>query len=79
MAEAHPTIEVPPASNGHISRLALRPAEAAKSIGIGERLLWTLTNQGIIRSARLGRSVVYPIETLAEDLRRLADGKGGLP
>ena len=44
--------------------LALRPKEACKALGIGERLLWSLTNQGVIPHVKLGRAVVYPIAAL---------------
>lgn len=46
------------------SRLALRPREAAKAIGIGQRKLWELTNRGEIPHARLGRAIVYPVAAL---------------
>jgi predicted DNA-binding transcriptional regulator AlpA len=45
-------------------RLALRPKEAAQALGIGVRLLWSLTNQGLIPHARLGRAIVYPVDSL---------------
>ena len=60
MAERHPipTAEaVPPC-------LALRPKDAAKALGIGERKLWELTNRGVIPHLRLGRAVVYPVDLL---------------
>ena len=44
--------------------LALRPVQAAKVLGISERLLWTWTNQGKIPHLRIGRAVVYPVELL---------------
>lgn len=40
--------------------LALRPAAAAKAIGICERTLWSLTQRGEIPYARIGGCVVYP-------------------
>ena len=49
--------------------LALRPKEAARALGIGERLLWSKTNSGEIPHVRIGRAVVYPI-----DLARQAQG-----
>ncbi len=45
-------------------RLALRPREAAAALGIGQRLLWTLTNTGELPHVRLGRAVVYPVDAL---------------
>jgi len=49
-----------------IPKLAMRPREAAKAIGLSERTLWTLTNQGKIPHIRLGRAVLYPVDTLCE-------------
>ena len=46
--------------------LALRPKEAAKALGISERLLWTKTNMGDIPHVRIGRRVVYPVSSLEE-------------
>ena len=50
-------------------RLALRPKEAAASLGIGVRLLWELTNRGEIPSLKLGRCTVYPVHVLQKWLR----------
>jgi excisionase family DNA binding protein len=46
------------------TRLALRPREAAAALGISERTLWTLTDQGRIPHVRLGRCVAYPVDAL---------------
>jgi len=40
--------------------LALRPREAARSLGLSERTLWTLTQRGEIPHARIGKCVIYP-------------------
>jgi predicted DNA-binding transcriptional regulator AlpA len=45
-------------------RLALRPKDATKALGIGPRLLWSMTNRGEIPHLRLGRAVVYPVDEL---------------
>ncbi|RMF85050.1 MAG: DNA-binding protein [Planctomycetota bacterium] len=58
-------------------RLALRPKEAAKSLGIGERLLWSLTNRGEIPHVKLGKAVLYPIAELERWLSEQAQKKGG--
>jgi hypothetical protein len=55
-------------------RLALRPKDAARALGIGERLLWSKTNAGDIPHVRIGRAVVYPIDLLREWLARHATG-----
>ena len=47
-----------------VPRLLLRPSEAAESLGISERTLWSLTDDGTIPCVRLGRSVRYDIEVL---------------
>ena len=60
--------------NGSPPRLALRPKDAARALGIGERLLWTLTNQNVIPHLRLGRAVVYPVAELERWLVTQASG-----
>lgn len=52
--------------------LALRPAEAAKMLGIGQTLLWTWTNQRRIPHTRIGRAVVYPVAALEKWLAEQA-------
>ena len=54
--------------------LALRPKDAAKALGIGERLLWSKTNCGEIPHVRIGRAVVYPVDLLREYLAEQAKG-----
>lgn len=58
--------------------LALRPREAARSLGIGERLLWAWTNEGLIPHLRIGKAVVYPVDALRQWLSEQA-AKGGRP
>lgn len=45
-------------------RLALRPRDAAVALGIGERLLWSWTNQRLIPHVRIGKAVLYPLAEL---------------
>lgn len=52
--------------------LALRPREAARVLGISERLLWSLTNRGEIPHLKLGRATLYPVDQLQEWLRERA-------
>jgi excisionase family DNA binding protein len=52
--------------------LAMRPREAAKALGISERLLWEWTNQGVVPHVRLGKRIVYPVDSLREWLRQQA-------
>ena len=60
--------------SGTAVHLALRPKEAAKALGIGERLLWRLTKQGHIPHVRIGRAIVYPVNLLREWLVQRAEG-----
>jgi excisionase family DNA binding protein len=67
---AHPLRE----SDSDFPRLSLRPKEAAKSLGIGERLLWSKTNSGEIPHLRIGTAVVYPVAALEQWLAEQAKG-----
>lgn len=59
--------------------LALRPKDAAKAIGIGQRLLWQLTQpRGPIPCVRVGCCVLYPVPALEAWLAGDA-AKGGRP
>lgn len=50
--------------------LALRPREAAKALGVSERLLWDWTHNSDIPHARIGRTILYPVDGLREWLSR---------
>ena len=60
----------------HIRQLAYRPREAAKVLGISERLLWQLTHDGHVPCVRVGtgkrRTVLYPVTELQAWLTRQA-------
>lgn len=45
-------------------RLALRPREAARALGISERMLWSMTNRGEVPHIRVGRAILYPVDAL---------------
>lgn len=47
-------------------KLAFNAREAATSLSISQRLLWTLTNQGKIPHMRLGTRVLYPVDLLRD-------------
>ncbi len=55
-----------------VPMLALRPKDAARALGIGQRLLWSKTNAGEIPHVRIGRAVVYPVDLLREYLAQQA-------
>ena len=58
--------------------LAMRPREAAKALGISERLLWEWTSRGLVPHIRLGKAVLYPVDSLREWLQREAREKNPL-
>jgi excisionase family DNA binding protein len=47
-----------------MERLLITRAEAATLLSISQRLLWTLTNTGVIPCVRLGRAVRYSLNDL---------------
>jgi excisionase family DNA binding protein len=58
--------------------LALRPREAAKALGVSERSLWEWTHRGDVPHVRIGRTIMYPVDSLREWLNRQANkAKGG--
>lgn len=48
--------------------LAYGPRDAAKALGISERLLWTITKAGNIPYRRIGERILYPVRLLQERL-----------
>ena len=61
--------------------LALRPAQAAKALGISQRHLWALTKDGIVPHVRIGsggrKVVLYPVAELQAWLARQTASKEG--
>lgn len=51
-----------------ISPLALSPAEAARSLGIGRTHLYELIKSGALRSVLLGKRRLIPVDALKECL-----------
>jgi hypothetical protein len=47
-----------------IEPLALRPRDAARALGISERLLWDWTRTEGVPHVRIGNVVLYPVEVL---------------
>ncbi|MCX7418005.1 MAG: helix-turn-helix domain-containing protein [Planctomycetia bacterium] len=61
------TLTAKPAEHGTPDKLLLTPREAAGTLSVSEKSLWSLTTpRGPIKCVRLGRSVRYSIETLRE-------------
>ncbi len=52
--------------------LAMRPHETAKALGISERLLWEWTNRGVVPHVRLGKAILYPVDSLRDWLKQEA-------
>ncbi len=46
--------------------LAMRPKDAARALGIGERKSWELTSDGTIPHVRCGRAILYPVRELQD-------------
>ncbi len=59
-----------------VPRIALRPAQAAKAMGVSKRLLGTLERAGKVPSVRFGRAVVFPVAALRRFLDEQAQQKG---
>ena len=57
-----------------LSKLALRPREAAEKLSISERKLWSLTQKGEIRHKKSGGVVLYAVEWLQDWLDRRTEG-----
>ena len=60
--------------------LALRPKDAARALGIGQRKLWELTADRTsgIPHVKFGRAILYPVDELRTWLADRA-AKGGRP
>lgn len=55
--------------------LSLRPKDAAKALGIGERKLWEITYpRGPVPCVRVGCCVLYPIDGLRAWLSAQSNG-----
>ncbi|MBM4023352.1 MAG: helix-turn-helix domain-containing protein [Planctomycetes bacterium] len=52
-----------------IEPLALRPGDAARALGISERLLWDWAHQHGLPYVQVGRVVAYPVAELRTWLR----------
>ncbi|MBN2129815.1 MAG: helix-turn-helix domain-containing protein [Sedimentisphaerales bacterium] len=53
--------------------MAMRPREAAKALGISDRLLWKWTDRGLVPHIRLGKAILYPVDSLRDWLQRQAE------
>lgn len=59
--------------------LALRPREAARELGISERLLWEWTRTEGVPHIRIGNVVLYPVAGLRRWLDERSDRVAGGP
>jgi excisionase family DNA binding protein len=67
----------PTTPDGSLSlSLAVGRRDAARALGISERLLWSWTNQGRIPHVRIGHRVLYPRADLERWLSEQS-AKGG--
>lgn len=62
-------------------KLVLKPAEAARALGISPRLLWQLTADGVIPCMRVGtgkrKRLIYPIALLNNWLEENTTARNG--
>lgn len=49
---------------GESTPILLNAAEAARTLAISERLLWTLSERRAVPTVRIGRRRLYPVERL---------------
>jgi hypothetical protein len=65
-----PTTLTKPVDDGHFApncKLLLTPREAAETLSVCEKSLWSLTApRGPLKCCRLGRSVRYSVDALRE-------------
>jgi excisionase family DNA binding protein len=69
-------VDVPAKAERQTPCLAMRPKEAAKALGVSERLLWEWTRRGTVPHIKIGGVVVYPTDALREWLRQCARTSG---
>ena len=50
--------------------LAMRIREAALALSISERLLWEWTNRKRVPHVRIGKAILYPVDSLQEWLKQ---------
>ena len=62
----------PPQEVAESNPLALRPRDAARTLGLSERTLWSLTKQGKVPFVRIGKAVRYPVHLLRKWLEEQA-------
>ena len=71
---------VPPGTSGGgevvTSPQLLTPRDAARTLAISERTLWTMTRRGDVRRVRFGRAVRYDVADLQAMVER-AKGRAG--
>ena len=58
-------------------RLTVSRSEAARMLGISERLLWTLTNRKEVPHLRIGTRVLYPVRSLQQWLESRTTSTSG--
>lgn len=61
-------------SSSSVQRLLLTPKEAAAALSISARSLWTLTDTGVLKAVRIGRSVRYAVADLEAYIDRCRSG-----
>jgi excisionase family DNA binding protein len=69
-AEARPEQQKATVAPDHrtvaVARVALSVEEAAQAVGLSERYVWDLVKSGALRTKRVGRRRIVPVEALQE-------------
>jgi excisionase family DNA binding protein len=57
--------------------LAMRMREAALALNISERLLWEWTDRKQVPHVRIGKAILYPVDSLKEWLKQVGTKNHG--
>lgn len=64
--------KLPGKKEPEIPCLAMRLRDAAKALGVSDGFLWQQTKAGVVPCVRVGKAVLYPVDTLRDWLRQQA-------
>lgn len=56
--------------DGKVERLALRPQEMARTLGVGRTTAYQMLRSGEIRSIRVGNAIIVPVREIESWLER---------
>lgn len=56
--------------------LAMRLRDAAKALGVSDGFLWQQTKRGVVPHIRVGKAVLYPVDSLRDWLKKQVQRAG---